>query len=77
MTFTENTDKTRDYDYTRKFNWMKENLPYASFFMSWDRLSGPYGCGTPKSVRAMYNDPIVANRNEIDWRHPVAGSTER
>lgn len=44
--------------------------------MSWDRLSGPYGCGTLESVRAMYNDPAVANRNEFDWRNPVAGSTE-
>ena len=70
-------DTPRDYDYTRKFHWMKENLPYASFFMSWDRLSGPYGCGTPESVRAMYNDPAVANRNEFDWRNPLAGPAAR
>ncbi|HUV62414.1 MAG TPA: glycosyl hydrolase [Sedimentisphaerales bacterium] len=61
-------DKTRDYDYTRKFRWMRDNLPYSSFFMSWDRLSGPYGCGTPESIKAMYNDPSVANRGQIDWR---------
>ena len=71
------TDVTRDYDYTEKFNWMKNNLPYASFFMSWDRLSGPYAHGTPESVKAMYNDPAVANRGEIDWRKPAGGSTRR
>ena len=26
---------------------------------------GPYGCGTVASVRAMYNDPAVANRGDI------------
>ncbi|MCP4263841.1 MAG: hypothetical protein GY774_40995 [Planctomycetes bacterium] len=61
-------DKTRDYDYSRKFHWMRYNLPYASFFMSWDRLSGPYGCGTSESIKAMYNDPVVVNRGEIDWQ---------
>jgi mannan endo-1,4-beta-mannosidase len=61
-------DITRDYDYGPKFRWMRDKLPYASFFMSWDRLSGPYGCGTAESVRAMYNDPTVANRGEINWR---------
>lgn len=62
------TDIRRDYDYAPKFQWTRDNLPYASFFMSWDRLSGPYGRGTRESVRAMYNDPTVANRGEIDWR---------
>jgi len=61
-------DITRDYDYGPKFCWMRDKMPYASFFMSWDRLSGPYGRGTPASVKAMYNDPTVANRGEIDWR---------
>lgn len=61
-------DITRDYDYTPKFRWMRDYLPYASFFMSWDRLSGPYGRGTPASVKAMYNDPAVLNRDEINWR---------
>lgn len=61
-------DITRDYDYVPKFRWMRDHLPYASFFMSWDRLSGPYARGTPESVCAMYNDPVVANRGEIDWR---------
>lgn len=71
-------DITRDYDYTQKFRWVRDNLPYCSFFMSWDRLSGPYGCGTPESVKAMYNDPAVANRAEIDWRSvslPVGAGT--
>jgi mannan endo-1,4-beta-mannosidase len=61
-------DITRDYDYMPKLRWVKDNLLYASFFMSWNRLSGPYGRGTPESVKAMYNDPVVANRGEIDWR---------
>ena len=61
-------DITRDYSYRPKFRWMRHNLPYASFFMSWDRLSGPYGRGTPESVRAMYNHPAVANRGDVDWR---------
>lgn len=61
-------DITRDYDYGPKFRWMRDNLPYASFFMSWDRLSGPYARGTPESVRALYNDPAVCNRSDIDWR---------
>ena len=62
-------DITRDYDYTPKFRWVRDQMPYVSFFMSWDRLSGPYGRGTTESVRAMYNDPAVANRGEIDWRN--------
>ena len=33
-----------------------------------DRLSGPYGCGTPASIKDMYTDPIVVNRGEIDWK---------
>ena len=66
-------DVTRDYDYTQKFHWVRDNLPYASFFMSWDRLSGPYARGMPESVRAMYNDPAVANRGEIDWRSARSG----
>lgn len=61
-------DVTRDYDYTAKFHWVRDNLPYCSFFMSWDRLSGPYARGTAESVKAMYNDPAVANRDEIEWR---------
>jgi len=61
-------DITRDYNYGPKFRWMRDNLAYASFFMSWDRLSGPYARGTPESVRALYNDPMVANRADIDWR---------
>jgi hypothetical protein len=59
----------RNYDYTKKLRWVKENLPYCSFFMSWNRVWGPYGRGTPDSVRAMYNDPTVANRGELDWRN--------
>ena len=66
-------DKTRDYDYTPKFHWMRDNLPYTSFFMSWDRLSGPYAHGTAESVKAMYNDPTVANRGEMDWRNVGVG----
>ena len=58
----------RDYDYTKKLNWVKVNIPYAAFFMSWDRVWGPYGRGTPESVAALYNDPAVANRDEIHWR---------
>jgi len=58
----------RDYDYLNKLNWVKENIPYTSFFMSWDRVWGPYARGTPASVKAMYNDPAVANREQIDWR---------
>lgn len=58
----------RDYDYTKKLGWVKTNLPYASFFMSWNNVWGPYGRGTPESLRAMYNDPVVANRGEINWR---------
>ncbi len=69
-------DTPRYYDYTRKFNWMKTNLPYASFFMSWDRMSGPYAVGTPESVRAMYNDPVVANRGEIHWQGSLVESAE-
>lgn len=61
-------DITRDYDYIPKFHWLRDNLPYASFFMSWDRLSGPYGCGTPESIKIMYNDPTVVNRDQINWR---------
>lgn len=60
--------KPRNYDYTKKFNWVKANLPYASYFMSWWRIWGPANRGTPESVRAMFNDPIVANRGELDWR---------
>jgi hypothetical protein len=56
---------------------MRDNLPYASFFMSWDRLSGPYGCGTPESVKAMYNDPTVANCGEINWREGDANSAKK
>jgi mannan endo-1,4-beta-mannosidase len=70
-------DTPRNYDYSRKFKWMRDNLPYASFFMSWDRLSGPYGCGTPESVKAMYNDPTVANRGEINWREGDANSAKK
>jgi mannan endo-1,4-beta-mannosidase len=69
-------DTPRDYDYTRKFTWMRDNLPYASFFMSWDRLSGPYGCGTPESIEAMYNDPAVANRGDINWRGQDVGAVK-
>ena len=70
-------DTPRDYDYTRKFHWMRDNLPYASFFMSWDRLSGPYGCGTRQSIKALYNDPAVANRGEINWRgHGIGAAKE-
>jgi mannan endo-1,4-beta-mannosidase len=69
-------DITRDYDYMPKFRWMRDNMPYASFFMSWNRLSGPYGRGTPESSRAMYNDPAVANRGEIDWRSVRLPTTE-
>jgi len=69
-------DVTRDYDYGPKFRWMRDKMPYSSFFMSWDRLSGPYGRGIPKSVRAMYNDPTVANRGQIDWRNVSPRSTE-
>jgi len=56
---------------------MRDNLPYASFFMSWDRLSGPYGCGTPESVKAIYNDPTIANRGEINWREDNAGAAKK
>ena len=59
----------RDCDYIKKFNWVKENLSHASYFMSWDRVWGPFGRGTPESVKAMYNDPVVANRGELDWRN--------
>jgi hypothetical protein len=62
------TDITRDYDYTAKLRWMRDNLPYCSFFMSWDRLSGPYGRGTPESVGAMCNGPCVSTRDKLDWR---------
>lgn len=67
----------RNYDYMKKFTWMKENLPYSSFFMSWNRIWGPYGRGTPESVKAMFNDPSVANRGEIDWRNVAAGPKSR
>jgi mannan endo-1,4-beta-mannosidase len=63
----------RDYDYITKLNWVKKHLPYCSFFMSWNRVWGPYGRGTPTSIKAMYNDPSVANRGELDWRQ-VDGS---
>jgi mannan endo-1,4-beta-mannosidase len=65
--------KPRDYDYMKKFNWVKENIPYCSFFMDWNRVWGPYGRGTPESVKAMFNDPSVVNRGELDWLK-VAGS---
>jgi len=55
----------RDYDYMKKLNWVKKNMPYATFFMSWDRVWGPYACGTPESLRAMYNDPWLVNRDQI------------
>jgi hypothetical protein len=58
----------RDYDHMPKFRWMRDNIPYASFFMSGNRLSDPYERGEPESVKAMYNDPTVANRGEIDRR---------
>jgi len=29
---------------------------------------GPDGIGTPESVRAMSNDPVVYNRDEVDWQ---------
>ncbi len=58
----------RDYDYRPKIEWVKNNLPYCSFFMSWDRVWGPYGRGTPDSIIALYNDPAVANRADINWR---------
>ena len=58
----------RNYDYSKKFNWVKEHLPYASYLMSWWRIWGPAVRGTPESVKAMYNDPLVANRGELDWR---------
>jgi hypothetical protein len=57
------------FDYMKRFRCAKETLPYGSFFMSWDRVWGPFGRGTPDSVKAMYNDPTVANRGELDWRH--------
>ena len=60
--------KPRNYDYAKKFNWVKENLPYSSYFMSWFRIWGPSARGTPESVKAMYNDPAVANRGELNWR---------
>jgi mannan endo-1,4-beta-mannosidase len=59
----------RNYDFMKKFNCVKENIPYCSFFMSWNRVWGPYARGTPESVKAMFNDPSVANRGELDWRH--------
>lgn len=62
-------DTPRDYDYRKKLAWLKENLAYASYFMSWDRITGPYGRGTPDSVRALYNDPWIVNRGEIEWRN--------
>jgi len=58
----------RNYDYMKKFNWLKRNIPCGSFFMSWDRVWGPYGRGTPASLRKMYNDPWVMNRGEINWK---------
>ncbi len=61
-------DVPRDYDYLPKFHWVRDHLPYSSFFMSWDRMSGPYARGTVESVRRMYNDPAVANRGDIDWK---------
>ena len=67
---------TRDYDYMPKFRWMRDNMPYASFFVSWSRLSGPFAGGTPGSIRAMYNDPAVANRDEIDWRRVRLSTAE-
>jgi len=57
------------FDYMKRFRCAKETLPYGSFFMSGDRVWGPFGRGTPDSVKAMYNDPTVANRGELDWRH--------
>jgi mannan endo-1,4-beta-mannosidase len=67
------SDTPRNYDYTAKFNWMKRYLPYASYFMSWDRMSGPYAIGTPESVRSMLNDPIICNRGDIDWKGAFSG----
>ena len=58
----------RDYDYMKKFNCLKRCLPYSSFFMSWDRAWGPYARGTVESLKRMYNDPWVVNRDEINWR---------
>ncbi len=29
---------------------------------------GPYAWRRPESVRAMYNDPVVVNRGELEWR---------
>ncbi len=58
----------RNYDYTKKLGCLKRCLPYSSFFMSWDRVWGPYAQGTPQSLKRMYNDPWVVNRDEIDWR---------
>ncbi|MBI4910651.1 MAG: hypothetical protein HY820_43965 [Acidobacteria bacterium] len=58
----------REYDYMKKLETVKTHLPYASYFMSWDRIWGPYGRGTPESVRQLYNDPWVANRGEIPWQ---------
>ncbi|MBN1513408.1 MAG: hypothetical protein JXB13_15430 [Phycisphaerae bacterium] len=55
--------------YMKKLRCVKETLRYCSFLMSWDRVWGPFGRGTPDSVKAMYNDPTVANRGDLDWRH--------
>jgi hypothetical protein len=60
--------KPKNYDYMKKYNWVKENLPYCSYFMSWFRIWGPNARGTPESVEAMFNDPTVANRGDIKWR---------
>lgn len=56
--------------YTKKLGWVKKNLPYASYFMSWNNVWGPYARDTPASLEAIYNDPWVVNREEIDWRNP-------
>ncbi len=58
----------RNYDYMKKFRWVIQHMPYATFFMSWDRIAGPYGRGTPESLRQMYNHPWVLNRGEVDWQ---------
>ena len=66
----------RDYDYMKKFSWLKKNIPYASFFMSWDRVWGPYARGIPSSLDNMYNDPWIVNRDEI-WLAKLKGRLER
>jgi len=36
-----------------------------------DRVCEPYARGTSPSLKAMYNDPWVVNRNETNWRISV------